>query len=143
MQKRNVASRNAYARTSTDALNVSPASTPPLSDLNDRKAAQVNAALIHAAVNLLQDQQNLKEQYSTRCNAGYTPVVTKTDDGTPAVANNNVEDAPAAANSIECTHSVATRAWHYTAMSAATFTLSALLAYIATEAICKRVRGRN
>ena len=34
-------------------------------------------------------------------------------------------------------------AWHYTAMSAATFTLSALLGYIATEAIVKRIRGRN
>lgn len=96
----------------------------------------MNAALIHAAVNLLQDQ------YSTRCNAGYTPVVAKTTDGTPAVVNNNAEDAPAA-NSIECTPTVAARAWHYTAMSAATFTLSALLTYIATEAICKRVRGRN
>ena len=92
----------------------------------------MNAALIHAAVNLLQDQQNPKEQYSTRCNAGYTPVIAKTTDGTPATANNNAEDAPAAA-----------RAWHYTAMSAATFTLSALLTYIATEAICKRVRGHN
>lgn len=37
----------------------------------------------------------------------------------------------------------AARAWHYTAMSAATFTLSALLGYIATEAIVKRIRGRN
>lgn len=72
----------------------------------------MNAALIHAAVNLLQDQQNLKEQHSTECNAGYTPVV-------------------------------ATRAWHYTAMPAATFALSALLAYIATETIYKRIRGRN
>ena len=38
---------------------------------------------------------------------------------------------------------VATRTWHHTAMSAATFTLSALLGYIATEAIWKRIRGRN
>ena len=37
----------------------------------------------------------------------------------------------------------AAHAWHYTAMSAATFTLSALLGYIATEAIVKRIRGRN
>lgn len=103
----------------------------------------MNAALIHAAVNLLQDQQNPKEQHSTRCNAGYTPVVTKTTDGTPAVASINAEDAPAAANSIECTPTVAARAWHYTAMSAATFTLSALLAYIAAEVTRKRVRGRN
>ena len=103
----------------------------------------MNAALIHAAVNLLQDQQNPKEPHSTRCNAGHTPVVVKTTDDTPAVANNNAEDAPAAANSIECTPTVTARAWHYTAMSAAIFTLSALLTYIATEAICKRVRGRN
>ena len=103
----------------------------------------MNAALIHAAVNLLQDQQNPKEQYSTRCNAGYTPVVTKTANDTPAVANNNAEDALAAANSIECTPTIAARTWRYTAISAATFTLSALLTYIATEAICKRVRGRN
>lgn len=102
----------------------------------------MNAALIHAAVNLLHDQQNPKEQYSTRCNAGYTPVVAKTADGTPAAASNNAEDAHAA-NSIDCTPTVAARTWHYTAMSAATFTLSALLTYIATEAICKRVRGRN
>lgn len=98
---------------------------------------------MYVALNLLKDQQNLEEQYSTRCDAGYTPVVVKTADGTPAVANNNAEDAPAAANSIECTPTVAARAWHYTAMSAATFTLSALLTYIATEAICKRVHGRN
>lgn len=91
----------------------------------------MNAALIYAAVKLLQDQQNPKEQYSTRCNAGYTPVVA-----------NNAEDAPAA-NSTQRTPAAAARTWHYTAMSAATFTLSALLTYIATEAICKRVRGRN
>lgn len=87
---------------------------------NDRKATQVNAALMHAAVNLLQDQQNPKEQYSTRRNAGYTPVAVKTTDD-----------------------SADAHAWHYTAMSAATFTLSALLGYIATEAIVKRIRGRN
>jgi hypothetical protein len=94
---------------------------------NDRKAAQVNAALMHAAIKLLQDPE---EQYSTRCNAGYTPIVTKTDD-TPT------------ANSTQRTPTAAAHAWHYTAMSAATFTLSALLGYIATEAICKRIRGRN
>lgn len=92
----------------------------------------MNAALIHAAINLLQGQQNPEEQYSTTCNAGYTPVVTKTTDGTPAVANNT-----------EHTPTVAARACHYTAMSAATFTLSALLGYIATEAIWKRIHGRN
>lgn len=98
---------------------------------------------MYAAFNLLSDLQNTEEQYSTRCDAGYTPVVAKATDDTPAVANNNAEDAPAAADSIECTPTVAARTWHYTAMSAATFTLSALLTYIATEAICKRVHGRN
>lgn len=109
---------------------------------NDRKAAQVNAVLMHAAIKLLQDPE---EQYSTRCNAGYTPVVTKTDDSADAqqADANNAEEAPAAANSTQRTPTVAARAWHYTAMSAATFTLSALLGYIATEAICKRIRGRN
>lgn len=46
-------------------------------------------------------------------------------------------------NSTQRTPTAAAHAWHYTAMSAATFTLSALLGYIATEAICKRIRGRN
>ena len=56
-------------------------------------------------------------------------------DDTPTAANNS--------NSTECTPTVAARSWHYTAMSAATFALSAILAYIATEAIVKRIRGRN
>lgn len=109
---------------------------------NDRKAAQVNAALMHAAIKLLQDPE---EQYSTRCSAGYTPVVvTTTDDSADAqqADANNAEDAPAA-NSTQRTPTAAARTWHYTAMSAATFTLSALLGYIATEAIVKRIRGRN
>lgn len=93
----------------------------------------MNAALMYAAVNLLQGQQNPEEQYSTGCNAGDTPVV----------ANNNAEDTLATANSARRTPTVAARAWHYTAMSAATFTLSALLAYITTKTICKRIRGRN
>lgn len=54
-------------------------------------------------------------------------------DNTPAAANNSTQRTP----------TVATRTWHHTAMSAATFTLSALLAYVATEAIFKRIRGRN
>lgn len=104
----------------------------------------MSAALIHASVSLLRDLQNPEEQYSPRCNTEDASVVVETADSAPsATANNNAEDAPAAANSIECTPTVAARAWHYTAMSAATFTLSALLTYIATEAICKRVRGRN
>lgn len=65
-----------------------------------------------------------------------TPVVDEIHppvaDSTPA-NNNNAEDAP----------TVAPRAWHHTAMSAATFALSALLAYVATEAIFKHIRGRN
>ena len=105
----------------------------------------MNAALMHAAINLLQDPQNLEEQCSTRCNAGHTPVVTKTDDSADAQQTdaNNAEEAPATANSTQRTPTIAAHAWHYTAMSAATFTLSALLGYIATEAICKRIRGRN
>lgn len=57
-------------------------------------------------------------------------------DGTPTAANNSN-------NNVERTPTVAPRAWHHTTMSAATFALSALLAYVATEAICKRIRGRN
>ena len=86
----------------------------------------MNAALMHAATKLLQDPPNPEG------NAVDTPVIVKTTDETPA-----------AANSTQSTHAVATRAWHHTAMSVATFTLSALLAYIATGAICKRIRGRN
>lgn len=87
---------------------------------------------------LPQNLPYLVEQYSTSCDAGNTPVVAEihppvTDD-TPA--NNN-------SNSIEHTPTVATRAWHHTAMSAAAFTLSALLGYIANEAIFKRIRDRN
>lgn len=86
---------------------------------------------------LLQNPPYPVEQYSTGCNAGNTPVVDEihppvTDD-TPASSNNNVE----------CTPTVAPRSWHYTAMSAATFALSAFLGYIATETIFKRIRGRN
>lgn len=87
----------------------------------------MNVALMHAATKLLQEPPNPEG------NAGYTPVA----------ANNNAEEAPAAANSIQRTPTAAARAWHYTAMSAATFTLSALLGYIATETICKHIRGRN
>lgn len=86
----------------------------------------MNAALMHAATKLLQDPPNPEG------NAGYTPVIVKTTDETPA-----------AANSTQSTPAVETRAWHHTAMSAATFTLSAILAHIATKAICKRIRGRN
>lgn len=106
----------------------------------------MNAALMYAAINLLQDQQNPEEQYSTRCNAGCTPVVVTTTDNstdTQQAAADNAEDAPDTANSTQRAPTAAARAWHYTAMSAATFTLSALLGYIATEAIVKRIRGRN
>ena len=84
-------------------------------------------------------EQDPEEQYPTRCDAGYTPVVTEicppVTDNTPAAANS--------INSTQCTTTVVTRTWHHTAMSVATFTLSALLAYVATEAIFKRIRGRN
>ena len=83
--------------------------------------------------------QDPEEQYSTRYNAEDAPVVTEI---CPPVT----ADPPAAANSInntQCTPTVAPRSWHYTAMSAATFALSAFLGYIATETIFKRIRGRN
>lgn len=90
----------------------------------------MNAALMHAATKLIQEPPNPEG------NAGRTPVVvTTTEDSSDA--------QQAAANSTHRTPTVVARAWHYTAMSAATFTLSALLGYIATEAICKRIRGRN
>lgn len=76
------------------------------------------------------------ERYSTGCNAGNTPVVAEIH---PPVT----DDTPVTANSIEHTPTVATRAWHHTAMSAATFAISAILGYVATEAIVKRIRGRN
>lgn len=89
---------------------------------------------------LLQNPTYPVEQYSTGCNAENTPVVDEihppvTDD-TPTAANNSN-------NNVERTPTVVPRTWHHTAMSAATFTLSALLAYVATEAIFKRIRGRN
>lgn len=66
-------------------------------------------------------------------------------DDTPIVdeIHTPVTDDTPASNSTEYTPTVAPRSWHYTAMSAATFTLSALLAYVATETIFKRIRGRN
>lgn len=79
--------------------------------------------------------QDPEEQYPTRCNTGNTPVV---DEIHPPVT----DDTPAS-NSTECTPTVTPRSWHYTAMSAVTFALSAFLGYIATEAIFKRIRNRN
>lgn len=87
---------------------------------------------MHAAIKLLQDPPYPVEQHSTRCDAEDAPVVT---DDTPANNSNS--------NSTQRTPTVAARSWHYTAMSAATFTLSACLGYIATETIFKRVRSRN
>lgn len=55
--------------------------------LNDRKATQVNAALMYAAIKLLQDPPNPEG------NAGYAPVIDTTTDETPT--NNNAENAPA------------------------------------------------
>ena len=102
----------------------------------------MNAALMHAAINLMQDPKNLEEQRSTKCKTVYTPVVVTTSNDTPVAANNSAEDAPAA-HSVERTPTASARAWHYSAMSAATCALSALLGHIATEAIFKRIRGRN
>lgn len=84
---------------------------------------------------LLQNPPDPEEQESTGCNAGNTPVV---DEIHPPIT----DDTPTS-NSTECTPTVAPRSWHYTAMSAATFTLSAFLGYIATETIFKRIRGHN
>ena len=101
----------------------------------------MSAALIHASVGLLRDLQNPEEQYSTRgneeqCSARHntecTPVVVKA-----------TEYIPTTTNDAEGTPTAPAHAWRYTAMSAAAFTLSALLGYIATEAICKRGRGCN
>lgn len=89
----------------------------------------------YAAINLLRDPE---EQESTGCNAGNKPVV---DEIHPPVT----DDTPASnsSNNAEHTPTVAPRTWHHTAMSAATFALSAIMGYIATEAICKRIRGHN
>ena len=81
-----------------------------------------------------------KQTYPTRCNAGDTPVAnnnqrTTTNDTSATYTANN--------SSTQRTPTVATRTWHHTAMSSAAFALSAILAYIATEAIVKRIRGRN
>lgn len=84
---------------------------------------------------LLQNPPYPVEQYSTGCNAGNTPVVNE--------IHLPVTDDTPASNSTECTPTVAPRSWHHTAMSAVAFTLSALLGYIATEAVFKRVRSRN
>ena len=121
----------------------------------------MSAALIHASVSLLRDLQNPKEQYSPRCNTEDASVVVETADSAPSATANDTEETLTVANDTEETLTVANdteetltvanndaptapaHAWRYTAMSAAAFTLSALLTYIATEAICKRVRGRN
>ena len=111
-----------------------------------RKATQVSAAILYASTRLLRDLQDSEEQYSTNNNAESTPaapelIVTRTGGAPTAPATVHTENAPT--NNAEGTPTVAARTWHYTAMSAATFTLSALLSYVAIEAICKRVRGRN
>lgn len=89
------------------------------------------------------NDDELDEQSSTGCNAGNKPVVDEirpTDtDGTPTAANNSDNSN----NNVERAHTVVPRTWHHTAMSAATFALSAIMGYIATEAICKRIRGHN
>ena len=101
----------------------------------------MNAALIHAAVKLLQDQQNPEEQYSPRCNTEDASVVVETADSAPSATVNDTEETLTVANNDAPT--APAHAWRYTAMSVAAFTLSALLGYIATEVTRKRVRGRN
>lgn len=101
----------------------------------------MNAALIHAAVKILHDQQNPKEQYSPRCNTEDASVVVETADSAPSATANDTEETLTVANNDAPT--APAHAWRYTAMSAAAFTLSALLGYIATEVTRKRVRGRN
>lgn len=103
----------------------------------------MSAVTIYAATRLLRNLQDSEEQCSTN-NTESTPItpeliVTRTG-GVPTTptavhtentpTNNNAEDTPA--------HS-----WRYNAMYAATFTLSALLSYVAIEAMRKHGRGRN
>jgi hypothetical protein len=104
----------------------------------------VSAALIHASVSLLRDLQNPEEQYSPRCNTEDASVVVETADSAPSAPSataNDTEETLTVANNDAPT--APAHAWRYTAMSAAAFTLSALLGYIATEVTRKRVRGRN
>ena len=101
----------------------------------------MNAELMYAAVSLLRDLQNPEEQYSPRCNTEDASVVVETADSAPSATANDTEETLTVANNDA--HIAPAHAWRYAAMSAAAFTLSALLGYIATEAICKRVRGRN
>lgn len=72
----------------------------------------------------------------------FRSVTLKMDNGTEVEFKSKSID-PYTGKVTQSTPAVAARTWHHTAMSAATFTLSALLAYIATGAICKRIRGRN
>ena len=105
----------------------------------------MSAVTIYAATRLLRDLQDLEEQYSTN-NTESTPItpeliVTRTGGVPTAPATVHTENAPT--NNAEGTPATPAHSWRYNAMYAATFTLSALLSYIATEAICKRVCGRN
>lgn len=59
-------------------------------------------------------------------------------DGTPTAASNSNSNS-----NVERTPTVVPNTWHHNAMSAATFALSAIMAYVATGAICKRISGRN
>lgn len=107
----------------------------------------MSAVTIYAAARLLRNLQDLEEQCSTNNNTESTPItpeliVTRTG-GVPTTptaihtentpTNNNAEDTPA----------TPAHSWRYNAMYAATFTLSALLSYVAIEAMCKHGRGRN
>lgn len=109
----------------------------------------MSAVTIYAATRLLRNLEDSEEQYSTN-NTESTPItpeliVTRTG-GVPtasASATNDTECTPTATNSPECAPTAPAHSWRYIAMSAATFTLSALLSHVAIEAILKHGRGRS
>ena len=120
----------------------------------------MSAVTIYAATRLLRNLEDSEEQYSTNNNTESTPItpeliVTRTG-GVPTApasatndtectptATNSPECAPTATNSPECAPTAPAHSWRYIAMSAATFTLSALLSHVAIEAILKHGRGRS
>ena len=130
----------------------------------------MSAVTIYAATRLLRNLEDSEEQYSTNNNTESTPItpeliVTRTGgvptapasatndtECTPTATNspecaptatNSPECAPTATNSPECAPTAPAHSWRYIAMSAATFTLSALLSHVAIEAILKHGRGRS
>lgn len=110
----------------------------------------MSAVTIYAATRLLRNLEDSEEQYSTNNNTESTPItpeliVTRTGGvpTAPASATNDTECTPTATNSPECAPTAPAHSWRYIAMSAATFTLSALLSHVAIEAILKHGRGRS